>query len=69
MNQAALQLEELTRILVSKRESRFDLVARPWLEELAFEHLISDVMDAERRLAEARVAAAELGVPLPPYLR
>lgn len=67
MNQAALQLEELTRILVSK--SRFDLVSRPWLEELAFEQLIADVLDAERRLAEARATAAELGVPLPLYLR
>lgn len=69
LNQAAFQLEELTRILVTDKRSSFELVARPWLDELVFGQLIEDVLDAERRLAEARVVAAEIGVPLPPDLK
>jgi hypothetical protein len=65
LNQAAFQLEELTRILLSQKPSSFDLVSRPWLNELLFSELIGDVIDAERRLAEARSLAAELGIPLP----
>ena len=65
LNQAASQLEELTRILVTEKPSSFDLVSRPWLDELVFGQLIEDVLDAERRLAEARTVAAEIGVPLP----
>jgi hypothetical protein len=65
LNQAAFQLEELTRILLSQKPSSFDLVSRPWLNELLFSELIGDVIDAERRLAEARALAAELGIPLP----
>jgi hypothetical protein len=69
LNQAAFQLEELTRILVTEKPSSFDLVSRPWLDELAFSQLIADVLDAERRLVEARALAAELGVPLPSDLK
>lgn len=66
LNQAAFQLEELTRILLSQKPSSLDPLARPWLNELLFSQLIGDVMDAERRLTEARATAAELGIPLPP---
>jgi hypothetical protein len=66
LNQAAFQLEELTRMLLSNKPSSFDVISRPWLNELAFSQLIGDVIDAERRLTEARATAAELGVPLPP---
>jgi hypothetical protein len=59
----------LTRILVTDKRSSFELVSRPWLDELVFGQLIEDVLDAERRLAEARVVAAEIGVPLPPDLK
>jgi hypothetical protein len=69
LNHAAFQLEELTRILVLEKPLSFDLVSRPWLDELAFSELIADVMDAERRLAEARAMATELGVPLPADLK
>jgi hypothetical protein len=65
LNQAAFQLEELTRILLSQRPLSYDLLSRPWLNELAFGQLIADVIDAERRLTEARSVAAELGIPLP----
>lgn len=69
MNRAALQLEELTRILAPRARSSFGLGSRPWLDELAFEQLIADVLDAERRLVEARTVAAELGVALPSHLK
>ena len=65
LNQAAFQLEELTQVLLSQKPSSCDLVSRPWLNELVFSQLIGDVIDAERRLAEARALAAELGIPLP----
>jgi hypothetical protein len=68
LNLAAVQLEELTRVLLSSKPSSHDLLSRPWLNELAFSQLIGDVMDAERRLAEARFVAAELGIALPPDL-
>jgi hypothetical protein len=68
LNQAAIQLEELTRILLSHKPSSYDVMTRPWLDELAFSQLIGDVMDAERRLSEARFVAAELGIALPPEL-
>jgi hypothetical protein len=66
LNQAAIQLEELTRILLAQKPSSYDLISRPWLDELIFGQLIGDVIDAERRLADARELAAELGIPLPP---
>jgi hypothetical protein len=66
LNRAAFQLEELNRILLTHKPSSYDLTSRPWLNELAFGQLIGDVIDAERRLAEARDVAAELGIPLPP---
>ena len=69
LNQAAFQLEELTRILITEKPSPFGLVSRPWLDELVFGQLIEDVLDAERRLAEARAVAAEIGVPLPQGLK
>jgi hypothetical protein len=65
LNHAAEQLEELTRILLANRPSSINLLSRPWLEELAFSQLIADVMEAERKLAEVRAVATELGVPLP----
>lgn len=68
LNQAAFQLEELTRILLSQKPSPLDQISRPWLNELLFSQLIGDVLDAERRLTEARSTAAELGVTLPPDL-
>jgi hypothetical protein len=68
LNQAAIQLEELTRILLSPKPSSYDVTTRPWLNELVFSQLIGDVVDAERRLAEARFVAAELGIALPPEL-
>jgi hypothetical protein len=68
LNQAAGQLEELTRIMVSPKPSSHEVMERPWLDELAFSQLIGDVMDAERRWAEARFVAAELGIALPPEL-
>ena len=64
LNRAALQLEELTRILLVRQTQ--DRIARPWLNELIFGQLIGDVVDAERRMAEARELAADLGIPLPP---
>jgi hypothetical protein len=69
LNQAAFQLEELTRILVSDKPASLEHVSRPWLDELVFGQLIEDVLDAERRLTEARAVAAEIGVPLPPDLK
>jgi hypothetical protein len=68
LNQAAFQLEELTRVLLVQKPSSFESIARPWLNELVFTQLIGDVMDAERRLSEVRAIAAELGIPLPPQL-
>ena len=65
LNRAALQLEELTRILLARQP--YDLISRPWLNELIFGQLIGDVIDAERRMTEAREIAAELGIPLPPH--
>ena len=65
LNCAALQLEELTRILLTHKPSSYDLLSRPWLNELVFGQLIGDVVDAERRLSEARDIAAGLGIPLP----
>jgi hypothetical protein len=69
LNHAAFQLEELTRILLSERTSPLERGSRPWLDELAFGQLIADVVDAGRRLAEARLVAAEIGVPLPQDLK
>jgi hypothetical protein len=69
LNHAAFQLEELTRMLITEKSPGYGVLSRPWLDELAFEQLISDVLDAERRLAEARAVAAEIGVPLPPDLK
>jgi hypothetical protein len=66
LNQAACQLEELTRILRAQKTPSYHLISRPWLNELVFGQLIGDVIDAERRLAEARDLATELGIPLPP---
>jgi len=68
LNQAAFQLEELTRILLLPKPFAEDDRARPWLNELAFSQLVGDVVAAERRLAEARFVAAELGIALPPEL-
>lgn len=65
LNHAAAQLEELTSILLANKPSSFNLLSRPWLEELAFSQLIADVLEAERKLAQVRAVAAELGVPLP----
>ena len=64
LNRAALQLEELTRVLLARKS--YDPISRPWLDELIFPQLIGDVIDAEQRMAEARDIAAELGIPLPP---
>jgi hypothetical protein len=69
LNHAADQLEELTRMLATGKSAMSEVISRPWLDELAFEQLISDVLDAERRLAEARAVAAEIGVPLPADLK
>jgi hypothetical protein len=66
---AAFQLEELTRILLSEKTTSLQPGSRPWLDELAFGQLIADVLDAERRLAEARSVAAEIGMPLPQDLK
>lgn len=65
LDRAAAQLEELTSILLANKPSSFNLLARPWLEELAFSQLIADVLETERKLAEVRAVATELGVPLP----
>ncbi len=69
LNQAAFQLEQLTRVLLSEKASSLGPGSRPWLDELAFGQLIADVVDAGRRLAEARLVAAEIGVPLPQGLK
>ena len=66
LNQAAFQLEELTRVLLAQKPLSRESTSRPWLDELVFNELIGDVRDAERRLAEARAIAVELGIPLPP---
>jgi len=65
LNQAASQLEELTKILLSHTASSRDFLSRPCLEELAFSQLIADVFEAEQKLAEVRAIVAELGISLP----
>jgi len=69
LNHAATQLEELTKILLSHQPSARALLARPWLEELAVNQLVADVVEAERKLAEVRAFAAELGIQLPTDLK
>ncbi|HTA80338.1 MAG TPA: hypothetical protein VK720_12390 [Terracidiphilus sp.] len=66
LDQAANQLEELTKILLLQKLSSQQLVSRPWLEELAIGQLVADVTEAEQKLAEVRLIAAEIGIPLPP---
>jgi hypothetical protein len=65
LNQAADQLEQLTKILLTQTSSSQELLSRPWLKELAVGQLIDDVAQAERKLAEVRAVAAEIGIPLP----
>jgi len=65
LNQAASQLEELTRLLLERRPGSCELLARPWLRELAIGQLVEDVLEAERRLVEARATAARLGISMP----
>jgi hypothetical protein len=69
LNQAAAQLEELTKILLAHKSPSHDFLARPWLEELAFSQLIADVFETEQKLAEVRAVAAELGIALPVDLK
>ena len=66
LRQAALQLEELTKVLLPQQHhgSR-EALARPWLEELAIGQLVDDVLEAERKLGAVRARAAELGISLP----
>ena len=59
---AAAQLEKLAEVLLSSRHAAPHMISRPWLEDLLVSQLIADVQDAERRLAKARVLAAELGI-------
>lgn len=66
LDQAANQLEELTKILLLQKPSSQQLVSRPWLDELAIGQLVADVTEAEQKLAEVRSVAAELGISLPP---
>jgi hypothetical protein len=65
LNQAASQLEELTKILLERRSGSHEILARPWLKDLAISQLIEDVLEAERRLVDARASAAKLGIPIP----
>jgi len=65
LNQAASQLEELTKILLVRQSGSHEFLARPWLKELALGQLLEDVLAAEHRLAEARASAARLGIGLP----
>lgn len=65
LSQAANQLEQLTKILLTQTTSSQELLSRPWLKELAVGQLIDDVAQAERKLAEVRSIAAEIGIPLP----
>ncbi|HEX4287146.1 MAG TPA: hypothetical protein VHZ28_18780 [Terracidiphilus sp.] len=65
LNQAASQLEELTKILLVRQPESPELLSRPWLEELVIGQLIDDVRDAESKLADVRSSAAELGIQLP----
>jgi hypothetical protein len=69
LNRAASQLEELTKILLSQNSAPRELLARPWLKELAIGQLVDDVVEAERKLSEVRTVAAELGIPLPADLK
>ncbi len=64
LNQAASQLEELTKILLSENSPPRKRLGRPWLEELVIGQLVDDVMEAEQKLSEVRAVAAELGIPL-----
>lgn len=64
LNRAAGQLEELTKILLARDGASHELLARPWLKELAIGQLVNDVLEAERKLAEVRAVAEELGIPL-----
>jgi hypothetical protein len=64
LNRAAGQLEELTKILLARDDVSRELLARPWLKELAIGQLVNDVLEAERKLAEVRAVAEELGIPL-----
>jgi hypothetical protein len=65
LNQAALQLGELTNILLTRSAGADDQWSRPWLKELAVGQLVEDVQEVERRLSEVRTAAVGLGIPLP----
>jgi hypothetical protein len=69
LNQAADQLEQLTKIMLPEAPSSQEPSARPWLKELAVGQLVDDVAQAERKLAEVRAIAAEIGIPLPPDLK
>lgn len=69
LNRAAYQLEELTKILLTQNSAPRTLLSRPWLEELVIGQLVDDVMEAERKLAEVRTVAAELGIPMPADLK
>ena len=69
LNEAAVQLEELTKILLSHHAGSLEGLSRPWLEELAVAQVIDDLSQAEQKLAAVRTLAAELGIPLPPHLR
>ncbi|HEX3893540.1 MAG TPA: hypothetical protein VHW46_13270 [Terracidiphilus sp.] len=64
LNQAAGQLEELTKILLTQSAASRELLSRPWLKELAIGQLVDDVLEAEKKLTEVRTVAAELGIPL-----
>ena len=59
---AAAQLEKLAEVLLSSKGATPQVFSRPWLEDLFVSQLIADVQEAERRLSQARVLAAELGI-------
>ena len=69
LDQAANQLEQLTKIMLPPGSSPQAQSSRPWLEELAVGQLIDDMTQAERKLAEVRAVAAEIGIPLPSDIR
>src|ERR1700761_2336630 len=65
LDQAANQLEQLSKIMLPPGPSPQAEPSRPWLQELAVGQIIDDMTHAERKLAEVRAVAAEIGIPLP----
>ena len=64
LNLAAAQLEGLAQAMLARDPLAQQRASRPWLQDLVTNQLVADVQDAERRLARARILAAELGIEI-----